>query len=181
MNFPLHGHIICNDTLQGPGSVTFDFKEYQFEPTFFTYENSEQSFGRVLEAIKRIGLMERGMYKWYNGHYGPVVINQIKTNDFVQIESYTLLHELDNIIDNIHELYFIEDNKPVDRQFIKDKIRFSLRLVPLDTVIFFKYNVPIDKTNIGSEKVVEHNLFCYFHSLIGYNQDKFYLLTMFYE
>lgn len=125
--------------------------------------------------------MERGIYKWYPEHYGPVIINQIEIHDYVKIESYNLLQELDNLVDNIHEHYFTRDYKPVDRQFIKDKMHFSLRLVPLDTSIFFKYNVPIGATNIGSTKVVEHNLFCYFHSLIGYNQDKFYLLTLFYE
>ena len=181
MNFPLNGHIVCNDTFQGPGGVAFDFKEYRFEPIFYTYDNSEKSFGRALDAIKRLGLMERGIYEWYPKHYGPVIIEQIDPKDFIQIDSYKLPHEIDNLVNNIDEQYFTRDDKPVDRQIIKDKIHYSLRLVPLDTSIFFKYNVPIGSTNIGSTKVVEHNLFCYFHSLIGYNQEKFYLLTLFYE
>lgn len=180
MNFPLNGHIICNDTFQGPGCVAFDFKEYRFEPFFYTYDNTDKSFARVLDAIKRLGLLENGIYKWYPKHYGPVIIDQIEINDFVQIESNKLPQELNFLVDNLHAQYFTEGGQPIDRQVIKDKIHYSLWLVPLDTSIFFKYNVPIGSTNTGSAKVVEHNLFSYFYSIIGYNQDKFYLMTLFY-
>lgn len=181
MNYPLHGYIICNDTFQGPGGVAFDFKEYRFDPAFYTFDNSEKSFARVLNVIRRLGIMEQGIYRWYPKHYGPVIIDQIETSDFTQIDSWRLLQEIDKLVDSIHVQYFTRDDKPVDRQFIKDKIHFCLRLVPLDTSIFFKYNVPVASLNTGSTKVIEHNLFCYFHALIGYNQDKFYLLTLFYE
>lgn len=182
LNFPLDGSIVCNDSFQGPGGVAFDFKEYEFQPTFFTYDNSERSFNRVLDAIKRLGLMERGQYKWYPKHYGPLIIDQIEVSDFVKVDSYQLFQELDNLVENFDDDYFINrDDLPIERQLIKDKIQFSMRLVPFDKTLFFKYNVPIASTNIGSTKVVEHNRFCYFHSLIGYNETKFYLLTLFYE
>lgn len=181
MNFFLNGYIVCNDTFQGPGAVAFDFKEYCFDPTFYTCDDSERSFKRVMDTIKRLGIFERGIYWWYPKHYGPIIIDQIETKDFTQVENSQLPQEIDNLVNSIHEQYFTKDYKPIDRQLIKDKIHFSLRVVPLDKSIFFRYNVPIRSTNLESKKVVEHNLFSYFHSLIGYNQERLYLLTIFYE
>lgn len=181
MNFPLSGHLICNDAFEGPEAVNFDFKEYRFQPTFHTYDASLKSFDRVLDVVKQCRLMEKGAYTWYPNHFGPIIIDNIETKDFKLVEGLNLLQELDSLVDNINERYFCIHDFPLDRQIIKDKIHFLLRLIPLDTSIFFQYNVAVAKNNPGSKKVVEHNLFDYFYFLIGYNKEKFYLITLFYE
>lgn len=181
MNFPLSGYLICNDSFEGPGAVKFDFKEYCFQPTFHTYDASLDSLERVLDAVKRSGLMEKGAYTWYPNHFGPSNIDNIETKDFKLVEGLNLLQELDNLVDNLKERYFCLHDYLVDRQIIKDKIHFLLRLIPLDTSIFFQYNVAVTSYNPGSIKVFEHNLFDYFYFFIGYNKEKFYLITLFYE
>jgi hypothetical protein len=181
MNFPLDAYLICNDTYDGPGAVRFDFKELRFQPTFYSFDNSEKSFARVLDTLKRKGVFERGIYKWYDKYYGPVIIDKIEKRDFVQIEGEQLLEQIFNLVDNICDQYFDGDYALIDRQLIKDKIAFSLRLIPTDVSIIFKYNVKVESSNLGSDKVVEQNLFCYFHFLIGYNQEKLYLFTLFFE
>lgn len=181
MNFPLSGYLICNDSFEGPDALKFDFKEYRFQPTFHTYDESKKSFDRVLDAVKRCGLMEKGAYTWFPNYFGPINIGNIETKDFKRVEGFNLLKELDNLVDNLKERYVCLHDFPLDRQVIKDKIHFLLRLIPLDTSIFFQYNVAVTPYNPGSKKVFEHNLFDYFFFFLGYNKEKFYLITLFYE
>lgn len=181
MNFALSGYLICNDSFEGPEAVKFDFKEYRFQPTFHTYDASMDSLGKVLDTVKRSGLMEKGAYVCYPNHFGPINIDNIETKDFKLVERLNLLQELDSLVDNLEDRFLCNNDFPIDRQIIKDKIHFLLRLIPLDTSIFFQYNVAVKQYNPGSIKVFEHNPFNYFYFFVGYNKEKFYLITLFYE
>jgi hypothetical protein len=181
MNFPLSGYLVYNDFFEGPEAVKFDLKEYRFHPTFHTYDESLKSFDRVLAAVKQCRLIEKGAYTWYPNHFGPIIIDNIETKDFKLVKGTNLLQEMDNLVDNINDRYFCIHDLPIERQIIKDKIHYLLRLIPFDTCIFFQYNVAVTPYNPGSKKLIEHNLFDYFYFLIGYNKEKFYLITLFYE
>jgi len=97
------------------------------------------------------------------------------------VKGTNLLPEMDNLVDNINDRYFCIHDLPLERQIIKDKIHYLLRLIPFDTCIFFQYNVAVTPYNPESKKLIEHNLFDYFYFLFGYNKEKFYLITLFYE
>jgi hypothetical protein len=178
---PLRLQSYQNNSFEGPSHFTFDFKECCFDPIFHTYDNFQNSISVVLEALKLSGHLTRGAYKGYDNHYGPVTIENIQVEDFVEIEGKKLLTTLNQLIDGTSSKFYnlTYENRALD--IVKRKVHTVLECMPLDGVSFFKYNVEIGKTNIGSIKVVEHNLFDYFYFFIGFNNARFYLLTLFSE
>lgn len=179
--FDLELHLTNNDSFQGPGIFRFDFKECAFTPRFNSFSELNKSFDLVLQSLKKTKLLETGAYKWYDNHYGPVVIENIQYEDFVQVDNHNIYQELDRIIDETKDKYndltYIND----ESEYVKNKIGRILEYIHFDKTIFYKYAIEVKKTNIGSTKLVEHNIFDYFYFMIGFNEEKFYLLTLFFE
>ena len=181
IKFNFDFRLIQNDSFKGPGLFAFDFKECDFLPAFYTYNNSKDSLERVLNSLKNSRLLLTGSYKWYDKHYGPIVIDNIQPEDFEFIDGLQLYSEIDKLVDQTKDQFYELDYRNDETSIVKHKIRRVTEFVPIDSVTFFKYNVEVKAENTGSMKVVEHNLFNYFYFIIGFNQTKFYLITLFYE
>ena len=179
--FLLNFRPIQSTAFEGPGLFRFDFKECDFEQRFYTYDNSLKSIERVLDGLKTSRLLSKGAYQWYDHHFGPVIIDNIHAEDFSQIDSLKLENTLSHLVDSTIAKFYEVRYENGELDVVKHKIRTAIEFIPVDTVLFFKYDVEINKTNIGSTKVVEHNLFDYFYFIIGFNEKKFYLMTLFYE
>lgn len=179
--FPLNLKLTSCTTFEGPGLFRFDLKECDFESRFYTFDNSEKSIERVLQGLKNSGLLSKGAYKWYDNNFGPIIIKNIAPEDFAQIDSLKLENILNKLIESTTEKFHDLNYKNGEIDIVKRKINNAIEFIPIDSVLFFIYNVKINKTNIGSTKVEEHNLFEYFYFIFGYNETKFYLLTLFFE
>lgn len=179
--FPLEFHRFQNTSFDGPGLVRFDFKECAFDPKFYTFNDSRECLEDVLDSLKKSGLLSRGAYKWYDHHFGPIVMEHIHAEDFVKISGDQLLDTLYQFVDSSLEVYSEEKYENGELDIAKHKIRTALAFVPTDQVLFFKYAIKIEKENFGSTKLVDLNIFDYFYFIIGYNETRFYLMTVFYE
>ena len=179
--FDLELHLINNDSFQGPGLFRFDFKECMFFPKLHSFNHSKEIFEFVLLSLKKTKLLETGAYKWYDNHYGPIVIANIQIADFLPIRYQTIHQEVDKIVDEAKGKYYDLMYENDESEYVKNKIRKIIECIPFDKTVFYKYAIEVKKTNIGSTKLVEHNLFDYFYFIIGFNEEKFYLLTLFFE
>jgi hypothetical protein len=179
--FTLSLKLTQTSCFEGPGLFRFDFKECVFENKFYTYDNSEKSLERVINSLKTSGLLSQGRYKWYDNNFGPVIIKNIEPKDFKQIENLRLATVLNNLIEGTTKKYYNLSYTNSEIDIVKRKIQNAIEFIPLDKVLFFIYNIEINKTNSGNIKLEEHNLFDYFYFVIGYNEVNFYLLTLFYE
>lgn len=179
--FPLHLNLISCSSFEGPGLFRFDFKECEFDSKFYSFDNSKRSIERVLQGLKNSELLSRGAYKWYDNNFGPLIIKNITPEDFIQIDSLKLESILNKLIEDTKEKYYDLNYKNGETEIVKRKVNNIIEFIPVDKVLFFMYNVEINKTNIGSTKVEEHNIFDYFYFIFGYNETNFYMLTLFFE
>lgn len=178
--FPLELHRIQTTSFDGPGLVRFDFKECAFAPTFYTFKDSPECLERVLDSLKKSGLLSKSANKWYDNYFGPIVIEHIHAEDFVKIEGDQLLDTLYQCVDSSLEAYPDIKYENGELDIAKYKISTALSFIPTDQVLFFKYAIKIEKENFGSTKLVDLNIFDYFYFIIGYNETRFYLMTVFY-
>lgn len=173
--------LVQNDFFEGPGLFRFDFKECHFIPKFYTYNSTKESFERILKSLKKSRLLTTGTYRWMDNYYGPIAIENIEVEDFVQFDGLKLYNEIGQLIEcaTTHFSDLVYQNG--EKEKVNYKAQRILEFIPVDTTTFYRYNLKVQKLNLQNQKLIENNLFDYFFFIIGFNEEKFYLITLFYE
>lgn len=177
---PLNIHLYHSTAIEGPGLFRFDLKECKFGPRFFTYNTNTVSVEKVLDAVKRNGLLNKVAYLGLNGYFGPVNIEHLSADDFKLLDGSYIKQTLDELVDLATASFVDVDYKNGEADLIKIRIGHALEFIPVDFVSFFLYNVPIRKQNTGNLKLEGQNIFDYFYFIFGFNEESFYLITLFY-
>lgn len=174
-------HLFQTNSFTGPGMFCFEFKECRIESGLRPIGKTEADLARVLDAMIREKIPLRGHFKWYNGQYGPIILDFLSAADFGKCIASGVTDELDRMVEaaSIHFKEFSYANG--EPEIVKHKIHALLGFIPTDTTAFFKYTRPIGKSNPGSIHLMEHNQYDYFHLLIGFNDDSCYLISLFWD
>jgi hypothetical protein len=179
MTAPFELLALSTDTFQGPGAICLELKQFAFRPPFTPEDTSPGTVQQILAGLRFHHLLEQGLHKWLTGHFGPIIIEQIEPQDFVPVQG-SLTRSIGTLIDSLPEACFEEEETPVDRQQVREKISCSLGILEEGQHIFY-HHPSSTHTAKGSRKFAEHHPFCYFHAFLGFNRTHLCLVTLFYE
>lgn len=163
----------------GPGSIALEFTHFRFKRNLEEISEGLVNFPQVLKSLQYSRYFKVG-YQPDQERYGPFLKRSIKPTLFEKIDA---AHIPNKTADFLREVAKQQNFRFDDIAFFVEKLEFNLRYVPVDQTEFYlftpSFSIKPDSTN--GDLIEEPTLFDYFYSIIGFNDQKVYLISIWYD
>jgi hypothetical protein len=171
-------NLIQVNSFTGPGMFCFEFKECSVKG-IYPKTQGMPDLDNIINVLRQFNIPGRGHFKWYEGCYGPIVLDTLSAKDFTPVSGFRSI--LDEMVDSGARCFTGFEYMNGEPEIIRHKIHALTGFVPDDTTAFFRYTREIRKYNEKSIHLLEHNQYDFFHLLIGYNENTCYLISLFWD
>jgi hypothetical protein len=163
----------------GPGELALEFTHFKFQRNGKEISEGVVSFQQVFEAMKNSRYYKAG-FQINPDCYGPFFKARLSYNDYEEVESTAVVSVVETFLKNIEKengFHFHDSN------FFAEKVAFNIRYIPLDTTRFLYFKHSFSKRPSPSYTPLTDEIlgFDYFFSMIGFNESRIYLISVWYD
>lgn len=121
-------------------------------------------------------------FHWYQGQYGPILLDRMTADDFVQVETRALPRILDEMLTQASQAFLGFEYANGEPETVRAKLMSLLSLLPMGgDAVYWRYNVPFVKTNPEDGKLQDPTLFDFFYFMVGMDENRCHTLCLFYD
>lgn len=174
--------LVSWNAFSGPGMFCMEHREFAWEDPF----PSRIGQGERLQALLDGLIREKGFriigFHWYEGQYGPILLERMTADDFIQVDTQALPRILDEMVTQSSQAFHGFVYEKGEPETVRGKLMSLLSLLPMGgDAVYWRYDVPFVKSNPKDGKLQDPTLFDFFHFLLGMDGNGCHLLCLFYD
>jgi hypothetical protein len=173
--------LVSWNAFNGPGMFCMEHREFAWECPPSDRISSNDGLQALLDGLIR----EKGFrilgFHMYEGQYGPVLLDRMTADDFVEVDTEQLPQIVDGMVTRAAQAFpgfAYENGEP---EVVRQKMMSLVSLLPTGDAAYWRYSVPFVKSNPRDGKLQDPTLFDFFHFLIGVNRSGCHTLCLFYD
>ena len=174
--------LVTWNAFSGPGMFCMEHREFAWDYPF----PSGIAEGERLQAMLDGLIREKGFrtltFRWYEGQYGPILLDRMTADDFMQVDTQALPRILDEMVTQSSRAFHGFVYEKGEPETVRGKLMSLLSLLPMGRdALYWRYDVPFVKSNPKDGKLQDPTLFDFFHFLIGMDDNGCHTLCLFYD
>lgn len=179
---PLKPKLVSWNAFSGPGMFCMEHREFAWEEPVPSRIRQGERLQALLDGlIRENGLRILG-FKWYEGQYGPILLDRMTADDFVEVETLDLPRILDEMVTQASQAFHGFEYAKGEPETVKAKLMSLLSQLPTgEDAGYWRYDVPFVKSNPKDGKLQDPTLFDFFHFLVGMDDNGCSTLCLFYD
>jgi hypothetical protein len=172
-------YIESREMHNGPGELALELTHFKFKRDFEEISEGTVSFKQVFQTMKDSRHYKVG-FQSSSDFYGPFYKSRLSYNDYEEVESASIVTVVETFIKNIEKGNGFRFH---DSKFFAEKVAFNTRYIPLDTTRFLYFKHSFSKRPFPSHTPLTDEIigFDYFFSMIGFNESRIYLISVWYD
>lgn len=174
--------LVSWNAFNGPGAFCMEHREFRLETPVRLAPSSNENLQGLLDGLIREKGFATRAFHWYPGQFGPIILERLSADDFEEMRAEDLPARIDDMVTEASKAFLPSfEHAMGEPEVVRRKMHSLLSILPLERAWFWRYRIPIVKSNPQDGKLMNPSLFDFFHLVVGLNHSSAFTLCLFYD